>query len=166
MKITKETTVGEASVFIKSEHFHSLMEKCEAVPLEKPVINMTVGEFIEATGEDYVNCFFENRDEKLYKAVGRLKQFNKEMESVSRIFKSNEIKPTTEELAAQRGVVFPSFGESMLCDCLEWFHLHSLDDAGNIPLSNYLIVKRKKSAESLYERNLNKIYSEKSSRKK
>lgn len=158
MEISNRTTVGEASPFLKGEHFEHLLEICDPMPLPHPVIKMTVGEFIEALDEHYALDFIKDREELLVVAVGRVKQFRKEMEDVSKILKQNEIKPTTEEISAQRGVIFPSFKESILCDCLEWFNLHSLDEAENIPLSNYLILKRKKSAEALYERNLNKIY--------
>ena len=63
-------------------------------------------------------------------------QFNKEMENISKLFKLNETKPTNDELTAQKGVVFPTFQETMLCECLEWFHLHSLDDAEKLPESD------------------------------
>lgn len=166
MKITRNTTIGDVTPFLKGEHLEQLLEKCEPVPLDKPITQMTVGEFIEASRDSYIMTFFENRDELLVTAIGKVKQFNKEMENISKVMKLNEIKPSAEESAAQQGVVFPSFQENMLCECLDWFHLHSLDEANDIPLSNYLIVKRKKSAEALYERKLNKIYSEKNKKPK
>ena len=166
MKISKDTKIGDVVPFLKEEHLKELLEKCEPVELDKPVITMTVGEFIKAADDKYIMSFFNDRNESLVKAVGRVKQFNKEMDNIAKVLKMNEIKPNPEELAAQRGVTFPSFGESILCDCLEWFNLNSLDAAENIPLSNYLIMKRKKSAEALYERNLNKIYSDKNKKPK
>ena len=166
MTITNKTTIGEAALFMKKEHFEQLLEQCEPVRLEKPIISMTVGEFIEACDDDYIMRFFQDKGQLLVVAIGKVKQFNKEMENISKLFKLNETKPTNDELTAQKGVVFPTFQETMLCECLEWFHLHSLDDAEKIPLSNYLIVKRKKTAEARYERNLNKLYADKNNKPK
>lgn len=99
-------------------------------------------------------------------AIGRLKWFKKQIEDIQKVLQLNELKLSPEERAAQAGVVFPSFQESVLCDCVDWFHLHSLDEAEQIPFSNYLVMKRRKSADTLYERNLNQIYSNKAKQKK
>lgn len=166
-QITNETTVGEASPFLTKEHIDEMLKSDKVTPIiyGKSVIEMTVGEFLRCLDDDYVLEFFKDPEERLVIAVGRLKSFRQQIENIQKVFSMNEIKLTQEEQAAQRGVVFPSFGENMLCDCVEYFHLTSLDSAENIPLSNYLIMKRKKSAEALYERNLNKIYSEKAKAK-
>lgn len=165
MDITKKTTVGEALPYLKKEHIEELLEKCDEIALVKPVFSFTVGEFIESLDEEYVMSFFRKYDEPLVVAIGRIKRFRNELEQIRKILSLNEIKLSPEEQAAQHGVVFPSFQENMLCECVEYFHLHSLDEAENIPLSNYLIMKRKKGAEALYERNLNRQYLRKQSNK-
>ena len=168
MQITNQTTIAEATPFINGEHLKTLMEsdKITPLPLEKSVFSMTIGEFIECLSDDYTMKFFSNPDDILVLAIGRLKTFKQEIENVNKIMSLNEIKLTNEEKAAQRGVIFPSFGETILCEAVEYFNLHSLDDAEKIPLSNYLIMKRKKSAEALYQRNLNKQYEQKQKTKK
>lgn len=168
MEITRETTVGEAAPFLTKEYMEELLksDKINPMPYGKGVFEMTVGEFLECLDDNYAMKFFDNPEENLVAAIGRLKFFHKQMEDVQKILKMNEITLSSEEQAAQRGVIFPSFAEAMLCDCVDYFHLHSLDDAENVPFSNYLVMKRKKSAEALYERNLNKVYSEKAKRKK
>lgn len=165
MDITKKTTVGEALPYLKKEHIEELLERCDEIALVKPVFSFTVGEFIESLDEEYVMSFFNKYDEPLVVAIGRIKRFRNELEQIRKILSLNEIKLSPEEQAAQQGVVFPSFQENILCECVEYFHLHSLDEAEKIPLSNYLIMKRKKGAEALYERNLNKIYTKKATRK-
>lgn len=167
VQITNETTVGEASPFLTKEHIEELLEsdKVTPMPYGKPVIEMTVGEFLGCLDDEYALRFFQDPEELLVVAVGRLKSFKKQMEDIQKVMSLNEIKLTQEEQQAQRGVVFPSFEENMLCDCVEYFHLATLDAAENIPLANYLVMKRKKSAEALYERNLNRIYSEKAKAK-
>lgn len=167
MEITNETKVCEAMPFLKPEHVEELMksDKVNPIPYKKSIFEMTVGEFIMCLDEKYTAKFFEDPDEYLVVAMGRLKHFRNEMENVSKILKMNEIKLSAEEKSAQRGIIFPSFGESMLCECVDYFNLHSLDEAEKIPFSNYLIMKRKKSAESLYERRLNEIISNKNKKK-
>lgn len=166
MKITNRTLVGEVATILNGEHLEKLLEQCPAVELEKPLIGMTVGEFLECLGEDYPYTFFQDNKQRLTVAIGRFKQFKKELEDIQKVLKLNEISTTPEEQAAQNGVVWPTFQEGVLCDCVDWFNLHSLEDAEKLPLTNYLIMKRKKNAESLFERNLNKIYNEKAKRKK
>lgn len=163
MEITDQTKVCEAMPFLKPEHVEELMksDKIQPIPYKKSLFEMTVGEFIQCLDDKYTAKFFEDPDELFVIAMGRLKYFKNDMENVGKIMKLNEIRLSADEKAAQKGVVFPSFGESMLCECVGYFNLHSLDEAENIPLSNYLIMKRKKSAEALYERNLNERYSRK-----
>ncbi len=167
MEITKDTTVGEASPFLKEEHIKELMESDKVAPMAygKPLVSMTVGEFLECLDENYTMRFFNDPEVPLVVAIGRLKWFKRQMEDVQKVLQINELKLSQEERAAQTGVVFPSFQESVLCDCVEWFNLHSLDAAESVPFSNYLVMKRKKSAEALYDRNLNQIYSQKAKQK-
>ena len=168
MDITNRTTIGDAAPFITEEHLKTLIDsdKIKAIDLEKPIIKMTVGEFLEALDPAYaIEKFFSDPDELLVNAVGRIKTFKKEIEDISNVLKVNEISLSVEEKAAQRGVVFPSYEESVLCECVEWFHLHSLDDAEKVPLSNYIVMHRKHSAEALFDRNLNKIYNEKAKKR-
>ena len=166
MQITDKTTVGEALPYIRAEHFEKLLEKCDPMPLVSPIIGMTVGEFIECLNEDYYKTFFNDYDELIVVAIGRIKQFNKEVEEITKVLQLNDITESNEEKAAKKGIIWPTFQESMLCNCVDWFHLHSLDEAEKIPLSNYLIYNRKVRAESKYERQLNQIYANKNKPKK
>lgn len=163
MDITRDTTISEAAPFLKEEHIQQLLDD-ERVPtvMGVSVIGMTVGEFLEALEPEYpIKKFFWDPDGNLLEAIGKIKSFRDQMDGIQKVLKMNEIQLSPEERSAQSGVVFPSFGESLLCECVEWFNLHSIDEAENIPLSNYLVMKRKKSAEALFERNLNKIYTQK-----
>lgn len=166
VKITNKTTVGEALPFLKGEHLEELLKICDPIPLKKPVISMTLGEFLECLDDNYYQTFFEDYQELLVVAIGRVNQFKKEMEDISKVMKLNEVTESAEEKAAKNGIVWPSFQENMLCNALDWFHLHSLDDAENIPLSNYLVYARKVAAEAKFERQLNQIYMNKNKLKK
>lgn len=167
MEITRDTTVGEAMPFLNEEYMEELVasKKVPMVPYGKSILTMTVGQFLECLDKDYAKRFFDDPEKPLVTAVGNLKWFKKQIEDIKKVLELNEFKLSPEEEKAQIGVVFPSFAESVLCECVEWFHLHSLDDAEGVPFSNYLVMRRKHSAEALYERNLNKIYTEKAKRK-
>lgn len=168
MDITRETTIGEAAPFLKGEHLQQLLDDPRVTSIMGvSVFDMTVGEFLEAMEDDYAyKKFFYDPDANLIEAVGKLKNFRKQMEDVQKLLKMNEPKLSSEETQAQAGVVFPSFEESMLCDCIEWFHLRSMDEAEALPFSDYLVMQRRKNAEALYNRNLNKVYAAKAQRKK
>jgi len=166
MDITEKTTVREAAIFLKKEHIDELLEKVNPVTPKKPVFSMTVGEFIEACDDDYVKTFFNDPDEYLIIAVGQLKAYKRDIENVSKILELNKIKQDADEAAAAAGVVFPSFGESILAECLEWFHLHSIEEAENVKLTDWLLVKRAKTAEMKYERNLMRVHDAKLKQKR
>lgn len=163
MEVTKNTTVGDVLPFLKPEHIEELLKspKISEIPYGKPILGMTIGEFFKCMEDNYLQQFFNNLDEPLAVAVGKYKWFKHQMENINKVLNLNEIKLSNEEKTAQKGVVFPSFQENVLCECIEWFHLHSMDEAEALPLSNYLIYKRKKSAEALFDRNLNNLYAAK-----
>ena len=163
MDITRETTIGDAAPFLEEEHLKQLIDDPRvASVMAVSVFDMTVGEFLEALEPEYaIQKFFWNPEDNLLEAIGKLKNFRQQMDDVQKILQLNEPKLSSEETQAQAGVVFPTYQESMLCDCIEWFHLRSMDEAEALPFSDYLVMKRKKGAEALYERNLNKIYTQK-----
>lgn len=167
MDITRDTTIGDAAPFLTEEHIQQLLEDPRVVTVMSVVIvDMTVGEFLESLEPGYAMKFFSNPEDNLIEAVGKLKSFKKQMEDIQKVLKLNEPTLSSEEKSAQAGVVFPSYQESMLCDCVDWFHLHNMEEAEALPFSDYLVMKRKKSAEALFERNLNKIYANKAKTKK
>lgn len=165
MQITKDTLTINVLPYITEEDFQKLYDKVDPIPLKKPVTSMTVGEFILAsTDENWIKGNILS-EEYLLIAIGRLKQFKNEMENIDKYLNLNEIKETSEEKQAKVGVVFPTMAEGMLLETAEFFHLHSLDEAENVPLSSYLILHKKKTAEALFERNLHRQYEAKSKRK-
>lgn len=166
MDITQKTTVREAAAFLKKEHIEELMDKVDPYTPKKPVFEMTVGEFIEALDEDYAKVFFDDPDEYLVIAVGRLKAFKRDIENVQKILALNEIKLDADEVQAQAGIVFPTVGENMLVECVEWFHLHSIREAEDVKLTDWLLMKKSKNAGQKYERNLMKVHEAKAKQRR
>lgn len=133
------------------------MAKVPAVPLRKPLLQMTVGEFADILEDEtqYIGNILAAR--KALKAFGRLKQFRTELEMVQKFMKLYDHQPTQEEKAAENGVVFPSFGQRMLIDCVKFFGLHSFKEAEKVPVAEWLTIFQSEASAVLYQRNYNKI---------
>lgn len=155
MVINSKTLTRTVLPFMDEATFDELVEKCPEVQLEKPLLEMTCGEFIQTLDENYPLNFF--KETYIMDAIGKLKSYRSQMEQIERYMKLNEFKTSSEEERAQIGVHFPSFAERILLTVTEFFHLHSFDEAENVPFSNYLVVMNAKNADAKYERNYNQI---------
>lgn len=161
MKITKRTLTRDILPLLTQDTLKELLEKVPAVPLKKPVLSMTIGEFSEIVEDEelYIANILKTR--KALKAFGMLKQFKQEMEALGKFFKQFEIKRTPEEEAAGKGVLFPSFIQRVLIDCVKWFGLHSTKEAEKVKLSDYLTFWQDEAANMLYQRNFQKLLEQK-----
>lgn len=155
MVINNKTLTQTVLPFLDEKAFDELMAKCDEVPLEKSLLDMTCGEFILTLDENYPLTFF--KETYLMDCIGKLKSYKSQMEQIEQYMKLNEFKTSSEEERAKIGIHFPSFAERILLTVTEFFHLHSFDEAEKIPFSNYLVVMNAKNADSKYERNYNQI---------
>lgn len=161
MIITRKTLTKDILPLLTQETFKELLEKVPAIPLKKPVLSMTIGEFGEIVDDEdtYIANLLKQR--KALKAFGMLKQYKVEMENLSKFFKQYEIKRTPEEEAAGRGVRFPSFIQRVLIDCVKWFHLNSMKEAEQVKLSEWLTFWQDEASAALYQRNFQKLLEQK-----
>ena len=152
MKITKRTKTKDVLPLLTQDTLKELLEKVPAVPLDKPLITLTVGEFGEMVEDEetYIGKLLKHR--KALKAFGRLKQYKQEIEAISKFFKLYEIKRTQEEEAAAKGVMFLNLAQRMLVDCVKWFHLKSTEEAEKIKVSEWLTMWQNEAANMLYQR--------------
>lgn len=165
MEITRDTLTLAVLPYITEEDFQKLYDELPSVALTTPVISMTIGEFIKATtDENWVKNNILN-EELLVVAIGRLKQFKDEVEKINKYLKLNEMEETGEEKQAKSGVYFCTFAEEMLLDAVSFYHLHSLEEAENLPLTDYLVLHKHKTAEAKFQRNLSKAYAAKEKQK-
>ena len=159
MRVTKRTkTTLVLPLLTTDEAFMKAVESVPRVELQTPVLKMTVGEFIEALDEGYVAKFLTEK--RAYKALGKTRAYKEDVKSVLDFLRKLEIEPSADEKRASNGVLFPSFGERMLVDCVRWFNLHSMSDAERLPLVDYMIMAKAEAASSKYQRNYNKIVSQ------
>ena len=161
MKITKRTKTRAVLPLLTQDTLKELLEKVPAVPLDKPLLSMTVGEFGEIIEDEetYIVKLLKHR--KALKAFGLLKQYRQEIEAISKFFKLYDVRKTADESNAAIGVRFPNFGQRMLIDCVKWFHLNKMEDAEKVKLSAWLTMWQDEAANALYQRNYSKILEQK-----
>lgn len=157
MIINRKTKTKHVLPLLTKETLEDLLAKIPAVPLRKPLLQMTVGEFADILEDEtqYIANILGCR--RALKAFGRLKQFRTELEQIQKFMKLYDHQPTQEEKAAERGVRFPSFGQRMLIDCVKFFGLHSFKEAEKTPVSEWLTIFQSEASAVLYQRNYNKI---------
>lgn len=161
MKITKHTKTRDVLPLLTQDTLKELLEKVPAVPLDKPLITLTVGEFGEMVEDEetYIGKLLKHR--KALKAFGRLKQYKQEIEAISKFFKLYDVRKTADESNAAVGIKFPNLGQRMLIDCVKWFHLNSMEEAEKVKLSAWLTMWQDEAANALYQRNYSKILEQK-----
>lgn len=164
MEITADTPTIQVLPLLNDEYLEELMEKLPARAMRKSIFEMTCGEFIQTLDDDYWRTFFQ--EETIGAAIGHLKTWKEDMRNLDKYLKMNEITETQDEKSAKRGVVFPTFAEEILLTVAEFFHCRTLDEAEEVPFSNYLIVQKQKSAQAKFERNLQKVFDAKSKAKR
>lgn len=160
MKVTKRTkTALVLPLLTTDEEFDRVVKAMPRVELDTPVLSMTIGQFIEASDDKYIEILL--KEKRAYKALGRIRAWSEDLEGVYRFIQKMEIRPSATEKKASMGILFPSFQERMLIDCIDWFHLHSMSEAENVKLADYLVMLKGKSASDQYQRNYNDIISKK-----
>lgn len=170
MRIDKRTKTIEVVPLLNEERLFLILDNVRPVPLDKPIAEMTIGEFIEASAQDYQFRFYN--DEFAFDAFGKIKTYRQEMESVAKYIKSLEVKTDADEDLAMAGVDFPNAAERMLIDAADWFGLHALESrdgvmgAADVPLAEYLIMLKDKSAKAKYERNRQRQFERKQKTKR
>lgn len=157
MQINKHTKTKSVLPLLTKETLEDLLAKVPAVPLRKPLLQMTVGEFADILEDEtlYIANILNCR--RALKAFGRLKQFRTELEQIQKFMKMYDHTPSQEEKAAEKGVRFPSFGQRILIDCVRFFGLKSFKEAEKTPVSEWLTIFQSEASAVLYQRNYNKI---------
>lgn len=162
MKIDKKTLMADLLPILNGDRLEYILERVPAHPLNKPVLNMTVGEYIEALDKEWPLQFFKCRT--AFEALGKLKQYRKEMEDVAKFIEFHSVPLDAGEKAAMAGIDFPTAQEAILLTCLHEFNCPCIDSVGkrairrgvrgaaDIPLAEYLLVLKEKASSAKYER--------------
>ena len=132
-----------------------VIEAVEEIPLDKPIEEWNIAEFIEALDPKFGERYL--REKYAVVAFGKLKAYRNELKRIIDYLGKMSITPTEEEKKAAIGVPFLSMQATIVNDAQEWFNRTSLDDAGNVLLGDYLVKKQAKYATALYERNYQQL---------
>lgn len=162
MKITRKTKTFDVLPLLTEERFNNLLDSVPCCKLKKDVLDMTIGEYIEATRPEYVERMFKTRN--ALKAFGQIKELKRQLDEVGELLEKWQVKQTADEQRALVGVLFPSNEERMLLDCLEFFNLTTIERvkgfrglliraAVDVKLSEYLICVKNSLANAKYQRN-------------
>lgn len=161
MQITKRTRTKDMLPLLNEERLSYVLENIEPYPLEKKVIDMTIGEFLETMDADYSLRFLEEK--RAYKAFGMMRSFRDEVEQVAKLIEKFSVGMEDDERQAMRGIDFPTAKERILLDTREWFGLRCLEGDGkrygatDVPLAEYILMLKDKSATARFERNRAKL---------
>lgn len=161
MVINCKTLTKDILPLLTQDTLKELLEKVPAVPLDKPLLSLTVGEFGEIIEDEetYIVKLLKHR--KALKAFGLLRQYRQEIEAISKFFKLYDVRKTADESNAAVGIKFPNFGQRMLIDCVKWFHLNSMEEAEKVKVGDWLTLWQNEAANALYQRNYSKILEQK-----
>lgn len=168
MQITKRTKLKHLlPLLADKERIDSVLEQIEEYPLKKDVISMTVGEFSEIVlDEEKFIASLLLPNERAYKALGRLKNYKRQMKQLLDWIKKFQVKQTQDERAAAQGIQFPDMCSRILIVVTEFFHLKSFKEAEDVPLADYLLILQEQSTSIQYQRAYNKLLELKQKSKK
>lgn len=162
MRITKWTKTRDLLALLPDkEAFERVLEAVPPAPLKRPLLSLTVGEIAEIFDDPDTYMALILSERRALKAFGRLKQFNTEMDGISKFIKMYDTKKSQDEEQAARGIVFPTMSQRMLLDCVKFFRLHSMKEAEKVPFADWLTVFQDEASSAKFQRNYSKIIEQK-----
>lgn len=184
MKITKQTPLGEVIYFMTAERWAQIIDQVsdQDIALQgwQSIKSYTLGEFIQLSQAlekkdlNYIISIFFVTSRKryqrpkmptLWEVAIRLKWLFKEFEDVNKFFEDLTIKQDADEKQAGQGINFLNSYMSMLVFAQQKFFLHSIEEAENVKLCDYMALKKNEVDGIKYQRNLQKIYQQKHQQK-
>lgn len=160
MLINKKTKTKDILPIITLVQLDELIDQVEECPLDKSILEMSLAEF-QAVIEDEEKFILSLLSEKyLFKALGKLKSYKRQMKEITNFLKMYDSKQTKEEKQAAIGIVFPDLVSKMLLTVTKFFHLKSFEEAEKVPVSSYLLIFQDEASSMLYQKAYNNIISE------
>ena len=184
MKITKQTPLHEVIYFMTTERWSAILDQVsdQDIALQgwQSIKSHTLGEFIELSQAlekkdlNYIISIFFVTSRKwyqrpkmptLWEVAVRLKWLFKEFDDINKFFEDLTIKQDADEKQAGQGINFLNSYMSMLVFAQQKFFLHSIEEAENVKLCDYMALKKNEVDGIKYQRNLQKIYQQKHQQK-
>lgn len=184
MKITKHTPLNEVIYFMTAERWSAILDQVSDQDINmqgwRSLESYTLGEFIELSNalekkdlNFIVGKYFtpalkwyqRPKMPTLWEVAVRLKWLFREFEEINKFFEELQIKQDADEKQAGQGINFLNPYLSMLIFAQQKFFRHSLKDAENVELSEYMAMKKNDVDIIKHQRNLQKIYQQKHQQK-
>lgn len=184
MKITKQTPLNEVIYFMTAERWAQIIDQVsdQDIALQgwQSIKSHTLGEFIQLSQAlekkdlNYIISIFFVTSRKwyqrpkmptLWEVAVRLKWLFKEFDDINKFFEDLTIKQDADEKQAGQGINFLNSYMSMLVFAQQKFFLHSIEEAENVKLCDYMALKKNEVDGIKYQRNLQKIYQQKHQQK-
>lgn len=184
MKITKHTPLNEVIYFMTAERWSQIIDQVsdQDIALQgwQSIKSYTLGEFIQLSQAlekkdlNYIisiffvtsrKCYQRPKMPTLWEVAIRLKWLFREFEDVNKFFEDLTIKQDADEKQAGQGINFLNSYMSMLVFAQQKFFLHSIEEAENVKLCDYMALKKNEVDGIKYQRNLQKIYQQKHQQK-
>lgn len=166
IKITRRTKTKDILPLLNEDSFKRLLDAVPEYPLETSIFSMRIRQFADILEDETEFIALLLKHKRLLVAVGRVKQYKKEVESLSKFLKMYDYQQTNEEKRAGHGIVYPSMAQRMLTDCVRFFNLKSFEEAEEKTVSDWLTVFQSDAATALYQRKLHEAFEKKMKKKK
>ena len=144
---------------LNEERVKELAASVSPIPLRRPLLEMTCGEFIEALDEGYALSFL--RKKRVLRAFGLYREYLSQLEQITAYMRRYEVEQTADEKAAARGVDFPTLSERILIECVKHYHLHSTAEAERLPITDWLLMAKSEGSAAVYQHKLTQIQNKK-----
>ena len=187
MNITKHTPLADVAYFLDADKWKAIIEQVtdEVVAMQEwqPLQSYTLGEFIELSQalekQDtayIINKFFtpsprkwwqfkKQNTPKVWDVAIRMRWLMSECERIAKYFEQLNIPQDADERQAEQNINFLNGYVAMLIFAQQKFFLHSIEEAEQVKLSEYLAMKKHEVDGIKYQRNLQKIYQQKHQQK-
>lgn len=153
----------------------AVLAKVPPVPLDKPVVEMTVGEFCRVLNGEEESRLLKGR--RALKVLGQLRQLRDEVKSMTSLLDSLSAQPDANEAMALGSVTIKQTPEEcLLLEAADAFGLDRLERrhgrksllhpaAEDVPLAELIVFRKREAAASQYKRAYHSILSRMEGRK-
>lgn len=156
--ITTKTKTREILPFLTTNNIREVCKQVDAIPIDPSLPEMTLEEFDEliSSPEKYV-MKLARKHRRALRFLGACRDMFNQLEGFSKFVKSFEVQQTAEEKQAANGVPFPSFGNSMLTTVIEFYHLHSVEEAAKMKVKEWMLAFEHSASNAMYSRRYSDI---------
>ena len=165
--IDKRTRTRQILPLLTISNIGEVIKSVPAVPMEKPLTEWTIEEFDEAlTSPETILMKMALKNRKALVFLGRVRDFYDSLEGFKQFTQKFEIKQSAEEKQAANGVPFPSFGNSMLTTVIEFYHLHSVEEASKMQVREWMLAFQHNASTAMFNKRYSDITTKKAKARK